>query len=78
MVWMLHGIVTWGETARESYEAMIELVTKAEEYAKKKAAKRLTVSAATPAAAATDRLGIAAPDLGSPDPQEALAAGWSA
>ncbi|MCX8033204.1 MAG: bifunctional aldolase/short-chain dehydrogenase [Thermoleophilia bacterium] len=30
MVWMHHGIVTWGATARESYEAMIELVTRAE------------------------------------------------
>ncbi|NLV72526.1 MAG: bifunctional aldolase/short-chain dehydrogenase [Actinobacteria bacterium] len=32
MVWAHHGIVTWGETARESYEAMIALVSRAEEY----------------------------------------------
>ncbi len=31
MVWAHHGIVTWGETARESYEAMIALVSRAEE-----------------------------------------------
>ena len=31
MVWLQHGIVTWGDTARESYERMIELVSKAEE-----------------------------------------------
>lgn len=32
MVWMRHGIVTWGETARESYDRMIGLVTRADEY----------------------------------------------
>ncbi len=32
MVWRKHGLVTWGETARESYERMIELVTRAEAY----------------------------------------------
>ncbi len=33
MVWAHHGIVTWGETARESYDAMLELVTRAEVWA---------------------------------------------
>lgn len=32
MVWLRHGLVTWGDTARESYAAMIELVTRAEQY----------------------------------------------
>jgi len=32
MVWLRHGLVTWGETARESYRRTIELVTRAEEY----------------------------------------------
>ncbi len=32
MVWGHHGIVTWGATARESYEAMIHLVSVAEEF----------------------------------------------
>ena len=40
MVWAHHGIVTWGETARESYEAMIELVTRAEEWAAARRAAR--------------------------------------
>lgn len=31
-VWMQHGIMTWGETARESYETMIEMVNRAEQY----------------------------------------------
>lgn len=32
MVWAHHGLVTWGATARESYEAMIELVSQAEAF----------------------------------------------
>jgi rhamnose utilization protein RhaD (predicted bifunctional aldolase and dehydrogenase)/NAD(P)-dependent dehydrogenase (short-subunit alcohol dehydrogenase family) len=30
MVWMQHGLITWGKTARESYDATIDLVTRAE------------------------------------------------
>lgn len=47
MVWAHHGIVTWGETARESYETMIELVSRAEEAV----AKSRTRPGAPPAAA---------------------------
>ncbi len=36
MVLMKHGLLTWGETARESYERTIELVTKAEKYLTRK------------------------------------------
>ena len=32
MVWAHHGIVTWGDTAQASYETMIRLVTRAEQY----------------------------------------------
>ncbi len=32
MVWLRHGLVTWGDTPRESYRATIELVTRAERY----------------------------------------------
>jgi rhamnose utilization protein RhaD (predicted bifunctional aldolase and dehydrogenase)/NAD(P)-dependent dehydrogenase (short-subunit alcohol dehydrogenase family) len=32
MVWAHHGLVTWGDSARESYEAMIELVSRAERF----------------------------------------------
>jgi rhamnose utilization protein RhaD (predicted bifunctional aldolase and dehydrogenase)/NAD(P)-dependent dehydrogenase (short-subunit alcohol dehydrogenase family) len=32
MVWLQHGIVTWGETAEASYRRMIELVSRAEEH----------------------------------------------
>lgn len=32
MVLMHHGIITWGQTARESYDLMIDLVSRAEKY----------------------------------------------
>ena len=38
MVLLNHGIFSFGATARESYERMIELVTRAEDYLKKKKA----------------------------------------
>jgi rhamnose utilization protein RhaD (predicted bifunctional aldolase and dehydrogenase) len=36
MVLMKHGLLTWGEDARESYEKTIELVTRAEKYLARK------------------------------------------
>ena len=38
MVLLSHGIFSWGSSARESYERMIELVSMAEEYLQKKKA----------------------------------------
>ncbi len=37
MVWKHHGLLTWGETAKESYDKTIALVTRAEEYLARKA-----------------------------------------
>lgn len=34
MVLLNHGLFTWGETAKKSYDRMIELVTRAEDYLK--------------------------------------------
>jgi len=45
MVWAHHGIVTWGASARESYETMVELVSRAETFL----AERRAVSSARPA-----------------------------
>jgi rhamnose utilization protein RhaD (predicted bifunctional aldolase and dehydrogenase)/NAD(P)-dependent dehydrogenase (short-subunit alcohol dehydrogenase family) len=39
MVWSHHGLVTWGDTARESYEMMVSLVTRAERYIAESRAK---------------------------------------
>jgi rhamnose utilization protein RhaD (predicted bifunctional aldolase and dehydrogenase)/NAD(P)-dependent dehydrogenase (short-subunit alcohol dehydrogenase family) len=61
MVWMHHGIVTWGQSARESYEAMIEFVTKAEEFLRRRPSRPLRVQVSTPLATAEERLTKAAP-----------------
>jgi len=61
MVWMRHGIVTWGRTARESYEATIELVTRAEQYLAQCATRPLVVQVSTPPAVAEKRLLTVAP-----------------
>jgi rhamnulose-1-phosphate aldolase/alcohol dehydrogenase len=61
MVWMLHGIVTWGDSARESYEAMIELVSRAEEYLARHARRPLVVQVSTPLETAEERLTRVAP-----------------
>ncbi len=45
MVWARHGLVTWGETARESYEATIELITRAEQYISAHSKPYVTVGA---------------------------------
>jgi len=60
MVWLHHGLVTWGETARESYEKTIDLVTRAEDYLRR-SAKRSVVVAAGRAAIASERLAAVAP-----------------
>lgn len=51
MVLMNHGIFSFGETAKESYERMIELVTRAEEYLQKHKAWSLPAEPVKPAAA---------------------------
>ncbi len=61
MVWMQHGLVTWGETAREAYERTVELVNAAERYLEEKAKHRLTVSVTTPVETAASRLEQVAP-----------------
>jgi NAD(P)-dependent dehydrogenase (short-subunit alcohol dehydrogenase family) len=63
MVWMQHGVMTWGPTARASYEAMIEIVTRAEAYLARKAAGRVTVTAHTPVTTAAKRVRAVAPVL---------------
>ncbi len=51
MVLMNHGIFSFGETAKESYEHMIKLVTRAEEYLQKHKAWNLPTASAKPASA---------------------------
>jgi rhamnose utilization protein RhaD (predicted bifunctional aldolase and dehydrogenase)/NAD(P)-dependent dehydrogenase (short-subunit alcohol dehydrogenase family) len=61
MVWMRHGLVTWGKTARESYEATIELVSRAERYLAQRATRPLVVQVSTPSSVAEKRLVAVAP-----------------
>jgi rhamnose utilization protein RhaD (predicted bifunctional aldolase and dehydrogenase)/NAD(P)-dependent dehydrogenase (short-subunit alcohol dehydrogenase family) len=55
MVLMKHGLLTWGESARESYERTIDLVTKAEKYLSRKLRKPLKVNNPTPLSKAKKR-----------------------
>ncbi|MCK6553753.1 bifunctional aldolase/short-chain dehydrogenase [Candidatus Binatia bacterium] len=63
MVWMHHGIMTWGPTARISYETMIEMVTRAEEWLGRQGAARPAVASTAAVAAAHERLAAVAPVL---------------
>ena len=72
MVWMRHGLVTWGTTARESYEATIDLVTRAEKYLAEHETRPLVVQISTPPSLAEKRLVTVAPWSGAclPSPAE--------
>ena len=62
MIWARHGIVTWGEDARESYEAMVALVSKAEARLASSASRPPAVPAAS-LERARDAVPAAAPVL---------------
>src|SRR5256714_12656890 len=49
MVLLSHGIFSFGEDAKQSYERMIELVAMAEEYLAKKKAGQISLSSSIPA-----------------------------
>jgi rhamnose utilization protein RhaD (predicted bifunctional aldolase and dehydrogenase)/NAD(P)-dependent dehydrogenase (short-subunit alcohol dehydrogenase family) len=61
MVWMCHGIIVWGDGARECYERMIELVSRAEEYLQRHAHTPLRAARRTAVEAARERLARVAP-----------------
>lgn len=63
MVLMKHGLVTWGESAQQSYQRTIKLVTKAENYLSKKGVKSIKVKTTTPLAKARKRYLKVAPIL---------------
>ena len=63
MVWGRHGLTTWGETARESYDRMIELVTRMERYIEVHSRRPLRVAAPTDPEVAKKRWIAAAPVL---------------
>ena len=60
IVWGHHGIVTWGATAQESYEAMIQLVSRAEDFlASERPDVVVPVTTTSTAATARSTTGIA-------------------
>lgn len=57
-----HGLLTWGTTARESYEAHIELVSRAESFAARRTVRTVAVAPSeTAVEAAVERFGELAP-----------------
>jgi rhamnose utilization protein RhaD (predicted bifunctional aldolase and dehydrogenase)/NAD(P)-dependent dehydrogenase (short-subunit alcohol dehydrogenase family) len=69
MVWAHHGIVTWGETARQSYEGMVELVTRAEDWAAARRAARPVGSGSSPTARSADPAAASACENVTPEAQ---------
>ena len=63
MVLLQHGVITWGETARESYERMIEVVDAAERFVASRAKHPLRVRSETPLDLARRRAEMLAPIL---------------
>jgi rhamnulose-1-phosphate aldolase/alcohol dehydrogenase len=64
MVLDLHGLFTWGRTARESYERHLELVTRAEAFLEHRAGRRLQPRRPAPhRATAPEHVAEAAPIL---------------
>jgi rhamnose utilization protein RhaD (predicted bifunctional aldolase and dehydrogenase) len=63
MVWIKHGIMTWGETARQSYETMIELVSRAEGFLAARTKQVSVPAAAVSEEAARARVAKVAPIL---------------
>ena len=64
LVLMKHGLITWGESARSSYEHLVEIVTRAEAFAAGRARRGATVTVPADAvSAAWERLASVAPML---------------
>lgn len=75
MVWMKHGLVTWGDNARESYETHMALVTLAEEFLNSRSSGLLSAEEKTSVQVAGERWfkiapmlrGLLAEPTGNPD-----------
>jgi len=63
MVLMKHGLLTWGDDARSSYEKTIELVTRAEKYLARRTKKSLKLRRVTSTTTAHERYMKIAPIL---------------
>ena len=63
MVWSHHGIIVWGDSAKENYDHMIDLVSRAEAYIESQQSRPLKAKQATSAETAEKRLARIAPLL---------------
>jgi rhamnose utilization protein RhaD (predicted bifunctional aldolase and dehydrogenase)/NAD(P)-dependent dehydrogenase (short-subunit alcohol dehydrogenase family) len=63
MIWRHHGLVTWGESARESYEATIDIVTRVEKALSRLPAGNRQVKDPVPLETAWERIDLQAPIL---------------
>jgi rhamnose utilization protein RhaD (predicted bifunctional aldolase and dehydrogenase)/NAD(P)-dependent dehydrogenase (short-subunit alcohol dehydrogenase family) len=63
MVWMRHGLVSWGETARESYETTVSVISRAEDYGARHKKHPLIVQVSTPIDVAMKRYQEIAPSV---------------
>ncbi len=61
MVLMRHGLLTWGDSAKESYDTTVELVSLAEKYLKQNARNPLIPVSQTPLHLAEERFAKTAP-----------------
>ncbi|NWG13953.1 MAG: bifunctional aldolase/short-chain dehydrogenase [Acidobacteria bacterium] len=61
MVWMHHGLTSWGESARESYEITVDLVSRAERFLSGRVSRPLVSARQTSLADAEARMEKAAP-----------------
>ena len=62
MVWAHHGLVTWGDSARQSYEAMIDVVSRAERFLEARRAQAGAIALDAAADSAIEaRLALVAP-----------------
>jgi rhamnose utilization protein RhaD (predicted bifunctional aldolase and dehydrogenase) len=63
MVWMRHGLVSWGETARESYGTTVSVISRAEDYVARHKKHPLIVQVSTPIDVAMTRYKEIAPSV---------------
>ncbi len=61
MIWMHHGLVSWGDTARESYDTTIEMINRAELFLARRIGPKAASCSSTPVSTALQRLAQVAP-----------------
>jgi rhamnose utilization protein RhaD (predicted bifunctional aldolase and dehydrogenase)/NAD(P)-dependent dehydrogenase (short-subunit alcohol dehydrogenase family) len=63
MIWMHRGLVCWGDTAQDTYQTAVHLISKAEQYLAQRATRSLPIAKVTSIEEAEKRFDIVAPIL---------------